>query len=353
MENCLVTTLKDGITDSNLLKIGEIRAEYAKTGTNSNNIRSVKTQEVSVYSGTGTFVSSGTSSITVSANKDTSLNATENSEAGFEITIPDKYSISTLRLQDYYLKAEQINCLPNLTQLYFDSKTDYDLSFLSNFKGKLFRLILGSTSKAMGDMQYFVDALLTPGDNSIYISFGQACTNIEGDVAMFEPIASSLTGCPLFYNTSMYGDITNILNLTKADLSADYTNTNTILNFDNYKIAPTAAKLYYSRGIVTGDLSKLSSLAYGVHGKVGSKCSWSSETARSSSSYIIGMDYSIDFGDDLDNMLINQAKCQLYPNAQSYIKTIVATGNRTSKSDAAIKTLRAKGITVTVPEAKS
>ena len=46
MENCLVTTLKDGITDSDLLKIGEIRAEYAKAGTNSNNIRSVESQDI-------------------------------------------------------------------------------------------------------------------------------------------------------------------------------------------------------------------------------------------------------------------------------------------------------------------
>ena len=353
MENCLVTTLKDYVLDNNLLKIGEIRAEYSKAGNNSNIIRSTVDQIIDVSNGNGIFTESNDSSINVSANKDVSLNATDSSEIGFEITIPNKYSISTLRLTNYYLKAEQINYLPNLTQLYFDSKTDYDLSFLSNFKGKLFRLLLGSTSKATGNMQYFVDALLTPEDNSIYISFGLACTNIEGDVAMFEPVASSLTGCPLFYNTSMYGDITNILNLTKADLIADYTNTNTILNFDNYKIAPTTAKLYYSRGIVTGDLSKLSSLVYGVHGKVGSKCSWSSETARTSSSYIIGMDYSIDFGDDLDNMLINQANCQLYSSAQSYIKAIVATGNRTLRSNAAIETLRSKGITVTVPDAKS
>lgn len=352
MKNCLLTELKNTVEDNELLKLGEIRAKYVSNSTN-NNINSINSQEVQIISGNAHFSESEDTIIQLRPKVYTSLNMTDNSQVGSIISIPDKYSLTQLRLNGYTLYPEQIKYLNNLLQLHFDSESDYDLSFLSSFKNQLTFLTFGTKSKASGDVKHIVNALKQTEQNNVYFNFSVAQQNIEGDVSIFNSIASSLIGCPYFYYTSMHGDISGILNSCNTQLSANCTNANIIVDFDVYNIKPTEPKLYYSRGLVKGDISKMSPLAYGLHGRIGSKCGWSNSSGRSADSYIIGMDYPIDFGNDLDNMLINQAKCKVYENAEECILTINALGNRTTASDAAIQTLKSKGITVNVPSAIS
>ena len=356
MKNCLLTTLKGSVEDSNLLKLGEIRATYKlAVTTNSVFLTSNTDQQIKIFSGNAKFESTDNNVLDLNSNISTSIKLTDDSEIGSIITIPDKYSLLSLRLNGFTLKAEQIKYIPNLSHLYFSSDDDYDLDFLSNMNNQLTILsFINIGGKAKGDVRHIINAIKQTNDNSVFFSFGEgSLQNITGDVSLFESIAPSLSTCPNFYYTSMYGDISNILNATNTIFSSNNTNINTIIDFDIYNIPPTSPKLNYSRGIIKGDISKLSPLVYGCHGKEGSTCRWSSSSARSSDSYIIGMDYAIDFGDDLDNMLINQANCTVYEDAPEYILSIVALGKRTTASDEAITILQEKGITVDVPKAMS
>ena len=57
--------------------------------------------------------------------------------------------------------------------------------------------------------------------------------------------------------------------------------------------------------------------------------------------------------EDVDKMLVNQAKCQVgfNSNSPSWYKTIQIIGARTSASDAAVQTLQSKGYTVSITPA--
>ena len=121
---------------------------------------------------------------------------------------------------------------------------------------------------------------------------------------------------------------------------------------------------------ITGDVSSLSSLTkltrltqfnvdtgYGIHGdfsylgpKVQYVGSWSllsgSWTAgRRTSGNIISFT-GVNFGADVDNVLIDLAKCDKVENAASY--NITLKGTKTSASDEAVATLQGKGYTVVV-----
>ena len=121
---------------------------------------------------------------------------------------------------------------------------------------------------------------------------------------------------------------------------------------------------------ITGDVSSLSSLTkltrltqfnvdtgYGIHGdfsylgpKVQYVASWSllsgSWTAgRRTSGNIISFN-NVNFGADVDNVLIDLAKCDKVENAASY--SITLKGTKTSASDEAVATLQGKGYTVVV-----
>ena len=78
----------------------------------------------------------------------------------------------------------------------------------------------------------------------------------------------------------------------------------------------------------------------------GKNCNFTWKSERSSTSPIISITSSAaNFGDDLDAMLINQAKCKA-STADS--KIIMVKGNKTSASDSAISELQSKGYTVVV-----
>ena len=74
--------------------------------------------------------------------------------------------------------------------------------------------------------------------------------------------------------------------------------------------------------------------------------SW--KNTRPSSTPILTMVFGVvKLGNDIDAMLINQADCQI-PDVPSDQKVISVTGTRTSASDAAVETLKGKGIAIWV-----
>lgn len=212
---------------------------------------------------------------------------------------------------------------------------------LSQFKycTKLKSLLLGSsTVHNMADVSYLKNLLTLQffggGDTFdiasiknlqlIDIGFGNN-KNVTGDIAN---IPSSIRNLSI-YGTDIYGNYEILLNY------------------------PTLQNISYiglfMSNRVSGDLSKLPSDVSFIQAQNNpSIFGW--KTERDSSSKIVAFEGAAKFGDDLDAMLVNQAKCQIgfISSDESYKKTISCSGNRTSTSDSAIQTLKNKGYAVYV-----
>lgn len=151
------------------------------------------------------------------------------------------------------------------------------------------------------------------------------------------------------------GDIKNISNmLSLTIIGSDYSDGNhniygdistmssmTILN--DFRIKGSNGVLYGDLSVLTKKLQFLSLL-----NTPNASLSW--ETERPSDAYIIAMEY-VKFGDYVDAMLINQAKCtprEDIDTCDRWFKDINVYGNRTSASDSAVATLKEKGYTVSV-----
>ena len=146
--------------------------------------------------------------------------------------------------------------------------------------------------------------------------------NITGDIANIPSTAVNIS----IYGTDIYGNYESILGRKLSNLAGIFQDTR-----------------------VGGDLSKLPSTETAVNAsKNPSVFSW--KTERDNSYKIISLEGSVNFGDDLDAMLINQAKCQIgfVSSDESYKNLISCSGNRTSASDSAIQNLKGKGYNVYV-----
>lgn len=135
---------------------------------------------------------------------------------------------------------------------------------------------------------------------------------------------TGLTTCAL-YSSGVYGDLSSLSSLNNLG----------IVNLKKSK--------------VTGDLSKLPSSVYCSIFDSAISLSWDGE--RDSSSYIMAINDTPTIN-NVDKMLINQAKCRAYTseNATStpWNFTISVKGTRTSASDSAVAELQSKGYTVFV-----
>lgn len=146
----------------------------------------------------------------------------------------------------------------------------------------------------------------------------------------------------------VYGDINavkNQTNLTTCSLysSGIYGDLSSLSNLNNLKI------LRLNKSKITGDLSKLPPSVYCTIFDSTISLSWDGE--RDSSSYIMAINDTPTIN-NVDKMLINQAKCKASPsgNATStpWNFTISVKGTRTSASDSAVAELQSKGYTVSV-----
>ena len=138
---------------------------------------------------------------------------------------------------------------------------------------------------------------------------------------------TSLTACGLF-SSGIYGDLSSLSSLNNLGI------------------------VRLNKSKVTGDLSKLPSSVYCTIFDSEISLSWDGE--RDSSSYIMAINDTPTLN-NVDKMLINQAKCRAYTygNAAStpWNFTISVKGTRTSASDAAVQTLQSKGYTVSITPA--
>lgn len=180
-----------------------------------------------------------------------------------------------------------------------------------------------SNTRIDGDIDVFADCLALNTLN-IYNS------NIKGDIASLANL-EALTFVNVGY-TDVHGDVgtglANCTNLTQIDISC----------------SPH----------LSGDLSKLGNNVKYINGSAnGGTFQWSTE--RSNSAFIIAMANGVNFGNDLDAMLINQAKCRVNTNTTSTLwVSINVRGTHSSDPTvranalAAIVALMNKGYSVTI-----
>ena len=138
---------------------------------------------------------------------------------------------------------------------------------------------------------------------------------------------TGLTMCSL-YSSGIYGDVSSLSGLN---------------NLETVRLNKTK---------VTGDLSKLPSSVYCSIFDSAISLSWDGE--RDSSSYIMAINDTPTIN-NVDKMLINQAKCRAYTSGNvastPWNFTISVKGTRTSASDSAVTTLQSKGYTVSITPA--
>lgn len=167
-------------------------------------------------------------------------------------------------------------------------------------------------------------------------------SKIYGDISALKN-ASSLLMLNLNDNPNITGDISALAN--KPNLVNIYLmNTGTFGNLENLVSNNLLKYISVGNGLVTGDISKMQ--ASFNHISCGNNCNFTWKGERSSTSPIISITgKAANFGDDLDAMLINQAKCAA---STTDSKLILVKGNKTSASDNAVSELQSKGYTVTI-----
>lgn len=231
--------------------------------------------------------------------------------------IGNKYALTQISIdraaKGFSFDLSQLKYSKDMKILLLGSAKVDNISEVSNFK-KLTDLTCFSCNDIL-DISNIKDLPLI----NIGFSFNK---NITGDIANIPSTAVNIS----IYGTDIYGNYESILGRKLSNLSGIFQDTR-----------------------VGGDLSKMPPTETSVNAnKNPSVFSW--KTERDNSYKIVSLEGAVNFGDDLDAMLINQAKCQIgfVDSDESYKKLISCLGNRTSASDSAIQTLKGKGYAVYV-----
>lgn len=352
---CLVTKLNGVVDNDSILRIGEMSIAFSKSPSPNKT-----SQGINLFSsgdcdlriiGDGYFTDE-TLTQNLGKSKHIVAGSQEDvyvSNGDFNLIISDKYS---LRL---------VNIVPSNTSN--PAKTDlayktFDLAELK-FSKKLAGLQFDN-SKVVGDISNL------KGLTEIQ-AISLANTAVKGDIAslagMTRLTSITITNTSIGGNVSVLGNCKDFTELFALGSSV-FGNVSTFANLpkisiiqmmnaegDIASLASCSVLKFFetTNGNVTGDLSKLpSSTKQANFFNTSSVLSWGSE--RSSSAYILAINGSPKIS-NIDNMLINQAKCTVGYIQSIESKKITATGTRTSASDAAVATLQQKGYTVSITPA--
>lgn len=320
MGNCLVTKLA-GVTGNVLLpKLGELPLQIKPVDSPNE-----KSQKISLnFNGESDLrvVGGSFTDSTLSTDKGANMHVGGAVDiylknVASSLFIGNKYVLKQISMdraaEGFSFDLSQLKYSKDMKILLLGSAKVDNISEVSNFK-KLTDLTCFSCNDIL-DISNIKDLPL------INIGFGFN-KNITGDIANIPSTAVNIT----IYGTDIYGNYESILGRKLSNLAGIFQDTR-----------------------VGGDLSKMPSTETNVNAsKNPSVFSW--KTERDNSYKIVSLEGAVNFGDDLDAMLINQAKCQIgfVSSDESYKKLISCSGNRTSASDSAIQTLKGKGYNVYV-----
>ena len=378
MNKCLVTKLSGKCSNTELLRVGEVRIAFKKVDkpTKGNQAIDLNVNKPVILEiiGDGSFTDS---SLNVNKGKQLSYNVTDStvfvSNDNLEIAILDKYSIVTLKpyyytgivsekedfgnksicIDDYsystnlnilYLTGIQvtgnIDSLKNLTSLTSISlnatQVIGNIDSLKNLTA-LKSLQLGNT-QVIGN----IDSLK---NLTALTSFILSKTQITGNIDSLKNL-TSLTSISL-NDTKITGNIDSLKNLTSLT-SISLNDTKITGNIDSLKNLTSLATIILKQCTFKGDLALVpaSCRFASFQENINTSFTWST---RPSTAKIIAIEGNAKIL-NLDKMLQDQAQCQVgyISTDPSWFKAISVVGTRTSASDAAISTLQSKGYTVTI-----
>jgi hypothetical protein len=331
--DCLITKLKGTVNDDTLMKIGEIRIVKTKatgwdTATQNFAIKFNKDVELEIV-GDGYFTDK-----TGSSNLGKTKKITANTETGvyvsnsdFEISIPDKYALTKLKL--HYQSADGWSKYP---------ETKY-------VKGGLSAFIYSTNLEELG-----LNTILNLGDISPIKNLTKLTkidfegSSVTGDISALQNL-TALTDISLS-GTQVSGDISALSGLTALTNISLYS-TQVTGNLDSLANLPSGLTFDMGKNTLTGDYFKF----LNEHTNSDVVCSGNfSYTTKSWS----GKSYRRAGGDDftcndLDNFLNDFQVVSLSSTNRYVSPSIKMKGTRTSASDAAISVLQGKGFTVNVP----
>ena len=289
MGKCLVTKLSGTVSNESLRKIAEFVVEFNLKENVSEDSQVIAVVPDMPYRVIGGYATDRT--LQSNLGKDGNTKGTMYFSAGSKVYFNNKYdlvSISTHIAGNAFNNSEKV---VHIEDFKYSSK-------LSN--------VFISNCKVIGELS----DICSPKLSSLFVD---GC-NITGDIsALLNSKELATFKCT---NTKLSGDISVLSSLSKL------------------KVLDVA----YTKGIY-GDISVLSSVEQLTSGLL-TKLSWKS--TRASSLKIMSI-ANANLGNDVDNMLINQAGCQVGTD-----KIISVYGTKTTASDAAVATLQQKGYTVSV-----
>jgi hypothetical protein len=311
MKKCLITKLNGIINNDSILRVGELRLSFTPTGSSKELSISLESQKLSII-GNGYFTNA--SGLNLGKTLDSSVGGTTTfyvSDGEFELSIPNKYKLCGLKVKNCSISdLAELKYSPLF--VYFETvnfKVSGDIANLSELK-KLTNLSLSNTQ-------------------------------VSGDIANLSEL-KNLTNLGLL-NTQVSGDIASLAGMTKLSY----------VSLANTQVSGDVASLSGLKNLTIlfagknnyGDVAVLSPVLQFINMNRKS-ATWST---RPSSSTIIAMEY-VNFGNEVDKMLQNQAQCvkPKIQNEQAWQRTINVIGTRTTVSDDAVAALQGKGYTIIV-----
>lgn len=376
MNKTLITKLNGVVNNDNILKLGEMRIRIAKVANPTDATQgfsiTVNKPVTAKIIGDGYFTNK---SLSVNLGNTMNLNTGSNgiwvSNDDVKISIIGKYSITEftssypgqsssvygenigldlssfkystfltgLDIHDSQVSGN-IEDLKDLTAMsylgLYNTQVSGDIKVLKNLTNLTF-LGLHNT-QVSGDIGYLKNLALS--------TLSLSNTQVSGDIKELKDL-TTLTSFTL-PNTQVMGDIGYLKNLTaltslsvfniKVPLTGDIGDLSTLTKCEDIT-------LQYSK--LTGDLATLPASCQFISFKndMGSSFTWGT---RASSSKIVAIEGNARLA-NIDKMLQDQAQCQVGSDPSNRIISVV--GNRTSASDAAVKTLQQNGYTVSITPA--
>ena len=172
-------------------------------------------------------------------------------------------------------------------------------------------------------------------------TLGLSDTEVSGDISAVKNL-TALTRLDLS-RTNISGDIKAVKNLTALTALGL---SNTQVSGDINNINANKCTAYIDGTSINGELSTVNCLVLAPNRE---KLTWTSSSSRRNKGllglYIITYSNGADLGNDVDNCLIDEATLD-FPEIDTNFKMIALRGTRTSASDAAVATLKGKGISV-------
>lgn len=313
MGKCLVTKLNGNASNDSILKLGEIRFLTSKSDSINRCYLSFTESTTVKIINDGHFYNSTTSDL----GKNLSLLPQQSSvgtkvSPGSLIQIDNKYALASISFGtlENKISLAELKYSP-LVFLY--AEKDNIEGDIANLAGKqLDYLAITNNPSVYGDIAVLKGMPLT----TLQIQG----TQVTGNISALKGMALTIVQI----NNLITGDISNLSSIKAEEISG--------MN-------------------LSGDLSALTSETLHHVSSIGvNPFTWKGE--RDSSLKILSI-WNVKMNEDVDKMLINQAKCQtgFKSDSPSWYKTLQIIGTRTSASDAAVQTLQSKGYTVSITPA--